>query len=80
MKMKKCKHTEGPVGYIQKMAWLEWMSKKYDQIRCPKCGLFQIWKRKTKWKAIPGFKLLPERRAVESTYEKNKRLSLEAKS
>jgi hypothetical protein len=42
----KCKHTEGPVGYIQRGYWLEWMGKRFDQFKCPICGLYKIWKRK----------------------------------
>lgn len=42
--VKPCKHTEGPTGYIARHEWLERMAKRYDQIQCPKCGQWAIWK------------------------------------
>lgn len=45
---KKCHHKEGPVGYFAKDTWLEWMSKRFIQLKCPICGLYKIWKRKVK--------------------------------
>ena len=39
-------HTSGPGDYG---AWSEWakrMAKTHDQLACPGCGLFKIWKRR----------------------------------
>lgn len=38
----------GPDGYIAKMNWLEWMSKRYEQLECNRCALWAVWKRKAK--------------------------------
>lgn len=41
------KHSpSGPSGYTD---WFEWAQKKgetHDQLRCPTCGFYVIWKRK----------------------------------
>jgi hypothetical protein len=37
--------TKG-MSYTQAMNWLEWMSKRYDQHQCEKCGLWHIYTRK----------------------------------
>jgi len=39
------RHTD-LMGYEQKLNWLEMMNKKYDQLECPECGLFAIFKRR----------------------------------
>lgn len=36
------------MGYLAHMAWLEWMSKRYDQKQCERCGFWHIWRRKKK--------------------------------
>lgn len=41
-------HTPCPVGYTQWHEWADKMSKTHEQVRCPSCGLFTIWKRKEK--------------------------------
>jgi hypothetical protein len=43
-----CRHAEGPKGYVDWHEWAERMSKRYDNHRCPKCGLWKVWKRKEK--------------------------------
>ena len=43
--MAECKHTEGPAGYVAWHEWAERMSKRYVQERCPKCGLWKIWRK-----------------------------------
>lgn len=40
------RHTPAPEGYTE---WFEWAEKKartYDQVQCPGCGLFKIWRRR----------------------------------
>ena len=40
-------HTKAPSSYL---AWHEWAEKKgrrHYQVRCPGCGLYAIWKRKS---------------------------------
>lgn len=34
------------MGYVQKLDWLEMMNKRYDQVKCPVCGLYAIFKKK----------------------------------
>lgn len=41
-----CKHTKCPEGYIGWHMWAEKKVKTHKQERCPKCGLWAIWKRK----------------------------------
>lgn len=39
----KCRHTKSPTGYV---AWHEWAEKKaktHEQERCPNCGLWAVW-------------------------------------
>lgn len=39
-------HTRSPGGYV---AWHEWAERKartHIQHRCPKCGLWAIWKKR----------------------------------
>ena len=43
-----CKdHTAQPRSYIQWHEWALRMTKTHKQIKCPECGLFKIWVRKT---------------------------------
>lgn len=41
-------------SYLAQMDWLEKMSKRYDQKRCNKCGIWHIWKRPPKPNAKKG--------------------------
>ena len=41
-----CNHAQGPQGYVQRMGWLERMSKRYRQEKCDSCGLWAIWRAK----------------------------------
>lgn len=34
------------MGYVEKLEWLEKMSKKYDQVKCEACGLYAIFKKR----------------------------------
>lgn len=34
------------MGYVEKLDWLEKMSKQYDQVKCEVCGLYAIFKRR----------------------------------
>lgn len=45
-KVKKCHHKDDEMGYLQHMAWLKWMSKRYKRERCRICGLFAVWRKK----------------------------------
>jgi len=45
---KRCKHTKCPTGYLQWHAWAECMMKTHTQKRCPNCGLWAIWVKKTR--------------------------------
>lgn len=40
------RHTRQPAGYQAWHAWAEQMSGKHEQVRCPGCGLFNVWVRK----------------------------------
>lgn len=44
--LKRYAHTDD-MGYVQRLDWMEMMSKLYKQIKCKECGLFAIWKLKT---------------------------------
>ena len=45
-----CNHLKEPQGYAQWQEWAEKKSVKHYQVKCPKCGLYHIWKRKRKEK------------------------------
>lgn len=34
--------------YVQHLDWLEMMNKKYDQVKCEVCGLYVIFRRKSR--------------------------------
>lgn len=38
-----CIHTPTPEGYASWFEWCEIASKKHRQVRCPRCGKFEIW-------------------------------------
>ena len=44
----KCKHTPCPKGYIDWHNWAEKKSKTHAQVKCPYCGLWAIWIKKSK--------------------------------
>lgn len=45
--MDKCKHGyQGPESYIGRSDWAEQKMRTHEQVQCPKCGLWAIWKRK----------------------------------
>ena len=47
LKCRNCdNHTLGPAGYIAWHEWAEKRSKTHDQLKCPDCGLYVIWRRK----------------------------------
>ena len=53
MRAKDCqkafKHTPIPdyaVGYVAWMEWAEKKAKTHEQIKCPVCQTYSIWKRK----------------------------------
>lgn len=37
-------HTREPGGYIAWHMWAERKSRRHDQVRCPGCGRFEIWR------------------------------------
>jgi len=39
-------HTPQPTGYLEWHEWADKKAKTHRQVRCPGCGLFQIWVRK----------------------------------
>lgn len=43
-KVEECNHTKVPDGYVTGLDWLERMSKRYEQAKCKKCGLWAIWR------------------------------------
>jgi hypothetical protein len=43
-----CKHTPHPEGYVAFADWREEKTKTHTQHRCPVCGLWAIWKPKSK--------------------------------
>ena len=43
---KKNLHTESPEGYLAWQAWAEKKHKRYYQVICDGCGLYEIWKQK----------------------------------
>lgn len=47
MTTKPCKRKpDVPTGYLAWHAWAERKSRRHYQVKCPKCGLLHIWKRK----------------------------------
>lgn len=36
-------HTPAPTGYAAWHAWAGRMSRTHRQVRCPGCGLFNVW-------------------------------------
>ena len=42
------KHTPCPGGYLNWHAWAEKKAKTHDQLQCPTCGFWAIWKPKKK--------------------------------
>ena len=52
MRAKDCqkafKHTPVPDGYVAWMEWAEKKAKTHEQIKCPVCKTYSIWKRKAK--------------------------------
>jgi hypothetical protein len=47
-----CVHTPQPEGYLQWHSWADQASKTHAQIKCEKCGLWQIWLPKAQARAI----------------------------
>jgi len=43
----KCQHTPCPTGYGARAEWAEKMMKTHRQRRCPFCGLWAIWEKKS---------------------------------
>lgn len=39
-------HTPAPTSYVGWHAWAERKSRRHYQVRCPGCGLLEIWRRK----------------------------------
>lgn len=39
-------HTPSPESYLGWHAWAEMMANTHEQVRCPGCGLYSIWKPK----------------------------------
>jgi hypothetical protein len=37
-------HTDLPEGYLDRAFWVEQMARTHDQLQCPGCGLWAIWK------------------------------------
>lgn len=47
--MSECKaNNNEPTRYLSWHTWAEKKSKNHNQLKCEKCGLFHIWKRKIK--------------------------------
>lgn len=44
--MMKCRHTPQPYGYLQWHAWAKKMSRTHRQMKCPFCGLWEVWVQK----------------------------------
>lgn len=42
------KHTKHPEGYLQFHAWAEKKMRTHEQVQCPTCGWWAIWKRRDK--------------------------------
>ena len=40
-------HTLEPEGYIAWHLWAEKMARTHKQVKCPTCGKYVIWKRRT---------------------------------
>ena len=41
-------HTQNqPRGYVAWFEWAEKKSRRHYQVKCPGCGRFEIWKRKS---------------------------------
>lgn len=45
--MSECRHTKQPTGYLDWHAWAEEMAKTHEQSKCPTCGLWAIWTKRT---------------------------------
>lgn len=43
----KKRHTPSPFGYIAKHEWAEKKMKTHVQERCPGCGLYKVWRKKS---------------------------------
>jgi len=43
----RAQHTPEPDGYLQWHAWAREMGRTHDQRRCPGCGLYAIWVRRS---------------------------------
>lgn len=40
------RHTPLPAGYIERSNWMERKAKTHDQLRCPSCGFWTIWRKR----------------------------------
>lgn len=40
------KHTRAPTGYIAFSEWTDRMARTHDQLQCPTCGFWTVWKRR----------------------------------
>ncbi len=48
----KCVHTPQPEGYNEWREFARLASRTHRQVRCPRCGLWQVWLPKAEAKAI----------------------------
>lgn len=39
-------HTVQPEGYVHWHLWAKEMARTHKQLKCPGCGLFEIWEPK----------------------------------
>lgn len=49
-----CQHTPKPMGYIDLALWMEKKARTHEQMRCPECGRWAIWKRKARAAGRPS--------------------------
>lgn len=63
-----CVHTPNqPRGYLQWHSWAHEASKTHAQVRCPHCGLWQVWLPKPEARRINATDRKEERRVIRMT-------------